>query len=65
MASSQARFSCTSLQSACLFERISINFGEKRLTGAVFLIMAKAFNAAWINGLLYKLKVLKDTIIVF
>jgi hypothetical protein len=42
----------TPLQLACLFERITRNFGEKRLTGAVFLDMAKAFDTVWINGLL-------------
>jgi hypothetical protein len=31
------------------------NFGEKRLTGAVFLDVAKACDTAWIDGLLYKL----------
>ena len=31
------------------------NFGEKRLTGAVFLDVAKAFDYVWIEGLLYKL----------
>ena len=33
----------TSLQLARLVERITWNFGEKRLTGAVFLDVAKAF----------------------
>jgi len=46
------------LQLACLVERITRNFGKKRLTGAVFLDMAKAFDTAWINGLLYKLMLL-------
>jgi hypothetical protein len=45
----------TSLQLARLVERITRNFGEKRLTGAVFLDVVKAFDTAWINGLLYKL----------
>jgi hypothetical protein len=48
----------TPLQLACLTERITRNFGEKRLTGAVFLNMAKAFNTIWIDGLLYKLTLL-------
>ena len=39
----------TSLQVARLLERITRNFGEKRLTGAVFL---------WIDSLLYKVKLL-------
>jgi hypothetical protein len=48
----------TSLQLARLVERITSNFGEKRLTGAVFLDVAKAFNTVWIDGLLYKLTLL-------
>jgi hypothetical protein len=43
---------------ARLFERITRNFGEKRLTGAVFLDVNKAFNTVWIDGLLYKLTLL-------
>jgi len=45
----------TSLQLARLVERITRNFGEKRLTYAVFLDVAKAFDTVWIDGLLYKL----------
>jgi hypothetical protein len=48
----------TSLQLARLVERITRNFGEKRLTGAVSLDVNKAFNTVWINGLLYKLTLL-------
>ena len=48
----------TSLQLARLFERIIRNFGEKRLTGAVFLDVAKAFDIVWIDGLLYRLTLL-------
>jgi hypothetical protein len=48
----------TSLQLAHLDERITRNFGEKRLTGAVFLDVAKAFDTVWIDGLLYKLTTL-------
>jgi hypothetical protein len=44
----------TSLQLVCLDERITRNFGEKRLTGAVFLDVAKAFDTVWMDGLLYK-----------
>jgi hypothetical protein len=42
----------TSLHLARLVERISRNFGEKRLTGAVFLDVTKAFETVWIDGLL-------------
>jgi hypothetical protein len=37
-------------------KRASINFGQNRLTGAVFLDVAKAFDALWVYGLLYKLR---------
>jgi hypothetical protein len=46
------------LQLARLVERITRKFGEKRLTGAVFLDVAKAFDAVWIDGLLYKFTLL-------
>jgi hypothetical protein len=46
------------LQLARLVERITRSFGEKRLTGAVFLDVAKAFDTVWIDGLLYKLTLL-------
>jgi hypothetical protein len=48
----------TSLQLTCLVERITRNFGKKRLTGAVFFDVAKAFDTVWIDGLLYKLTLL-------
>jgi hypothetical protein len=48
----------TSLQLARLLERITRNFGGKRLTGAVSLDVAKAFDTVWIFGLLYKLTLL-------
>ena len=48
----------TSLQLARLVERIAWNFGEKRLTDAVFLDVSKAFDTVWIDGLLYKLTLL-------
>jgi hypothetical protein len=48
----------TSLQLARLVERITRNFGEKRLTGAVFLDVAKAFYTVWFDDLLYKLTLL-------
>jgi hypothetical protein len=40
-----------SLSLAYLTEKITRNYGEKRLTGAVFLHVAKAFNTVWIDGL--------------
>jgi Reverse transcriptase (RNA-dependent DNA polymerase). len=48
----------TSLLLARLFERVTRNFGVKRLTGTVFLEVAKAFDIVWIDGLLSKLTVL-------
>ena len=48
----------TSLQLARLVERITKNFGEKRLLVAVFLDVAKAFDTVWIDGLLYKVTLL-------
>jgi len=46
------------LQLAGLVERITKNFVEKKLAGAVFLDVAKAFDTIWIDGLLYKLTLL-------
>jgi hypothetical protein len=46
------------LQLARLVERINRNCGEKRITGAVFLDVATAFDTIWIDGLLYKLTLL-------
>ena len=43
------------LQLARLVEKVSRNFGKKRLTGAVFLDVAKAFDTVWVAGLLHKL----------
>jgi hypothetical protein len=48
----------TTLQLYRLVERVNRNFDERRLTGAVFLDMAKAFDTVWVKGLLYKLTVL-------
>ena len=48
----------TSLQLARIVERITRNFGEKRLTDAVFLDVAKTFDTVLIDGLLYKLTLL-------
>ena len=49
----------TSLQLARLVESITSNFGEKRQTGVVFLDVAKAIGTIWIDGLPYKLMILK------
>jgi len=46
------------LQLARLVERITRNFVEKKLTGAVFLDVAKAFDTVWIDCHLYKLTLL-------
>ena len=48
----------TSMKLARLVEKITRNFAEKRLTCAVFLNVAKAFDIVWIYGLLYKLTLL-------
>jgi hypothetical protein len=37
---------------ARLVEIITRNFGEKRLTGAVFLDVAKVVDTVWIDGFL-------------
>jgi hypothetical protein len=48
----------TALQVASLVERVTRNFGEKRLTDAAVLDVAKDFDLVWIDILLYKLTVL-------
>jgi hypothetical protein len=48
----------TTLQPARLVERVNRNFDERRLTGAVFLDVAKTSDIVWVKGLLYKLTVL-------
>jgi hypothetical protein len=48
----------TALQLGRLVERVNRNFDERRLTGAVFLDVAKAFDTVWAKGLLYKLTIL-------
>jgi hypothetical protein len=48
----------TSLQLARLIEIITRNFGEKRITGAVFLDVPKAVDNVWIDGILYKITLL-------
>jgi hypothetical protein len=37
---------------------VTRNLGEKRLTGALFLDVAKAFDTVWVDGLLIKLTAL-------
>jgi hypothetical protein len=41
-----------------LVEKVSRNFNERKLTGAVFVDVAKAFTSVWVDGLLYKLTIL-------
>jgi hypothetical protein len=48
----------TALQITRLVERVSRKSDEKRLTGTVFLDVAKAFDTVWVDGLLYKLTIL-------
>ena len=48
----------TALHLAPLEERVSRNFDGKRLTGAVFLDVAKAFDTVCFDGFLYKLTIL-------
>jgi hypothetical protein len=48
----------TALQLGSLNERVNRNFDERRMTGAVFLDVAKAFDTVWVKGLLYKLTIL-------
>jgi hypothetical protein len=45
----------TTLQLAHLVERVNRNFDERRLTSAVFLDVAKAFDTVWVKGLLSKI----------
>jgi hypothetical protein len=45
----------TTLQLPRLVERVTRNFGEKRLTGAIFLDVAKAFDTVWVECLHFKL----------
>jgi hypothetical protein len=48
----------TALHLARLVERVNRDFDERRLTGAVFLDVAKAFDTIWAKGLFYMLTVL-------
>jgi hypothetical protein len=45
----------TTLQLARFVERVNRNFDERRLTSAVLLDVAKAFDTVWVKGFLYKL----------
>jgi hypothetical protein len=45
----------TTLQLARLTERVTRNLGETRLTGEIFLDVAKAFDTVWFDDLLLKL----------
>jgi hypothetical protein len=38
---------------AWFVERVTRNFGEKRLTGAMFLDVEEAFDTLWVDGLLF------------
>jgi hypothetical protein len=42
----------STLQLARIVERVNRNSDERRLTGAVFLDVAKAFDTVWVKGLL-------------
>jgi hypothetical protein len=48
----------TTLQQACLVERVNRKFDKMRLTGTVFLDVAKSCNTLWVKGQLYKLTIL-------
>jgi hypothetical protein len=49
----------TALQISRPVERVPRNFDAKWITGAVFIDVAMAFDTVWVDGLLYKLKILK------
>ena len=51
------------LQLAWLVERVKIYFGEKWLTGMVFLGVLKALDLVWIEGLFFKLTIHKMSIL--
>jgi hypothetical protein len=44
----------TTAQLDGLIERVIRNFGDKRLTNAIFIDRAKAFETVWVDGLLFK-----------
>jgi hypothetical protein len=48
----------TTLHLARLIERVTRNFGAKRLTGSIFLDVAKVFDTVWVDGLLFNLTAL-------
>jgi hypothetical protein len=48
----------TTLQLVRLVKRVTRNFGEKTLTGAIFLDVAKAFDTVWADALLSELSTL-------
>jgi hypothetical protein len=48
----------TTLQPTYFVEIVIRYVDERRLTGAVFLDVAKAFDTVWVKGLLYKLTAL-------
>jgi hypothetical protein len=49
----------TTLQLACLLERVNRNFDNRRLAGTVFLDLDKDFDTVWVKRLLQRLTVLK------
>jgi hypothetical protein len=51
----------TALQLGRHVEIVNRNFDERRMTGAGFLDVAKAFHTVWVKGLLYKLTILNFT----
>jgi hypothetical protein len=51
----------TRLQLARLVETVERYFDERRLTGTVFLDVAKAFGTVWVKGLLNKLNSLNSS----
>jgi len=54
-----------SLILARLVDRITSHFSGKRLTGGVFLDVAKPFGTIWIVGVLYKLTLINFTSYIF
>jgi hypothetical protein len=48
----------TSLQLANVIARVTMNFGEKSLTGVISFDVAKAVDTVWIDELLYELVIL-------